>query len=100
MKCFYHFAQPGNPASSKVAGWAELDLTVSEWAGIIVGVVCLWILISVVLACFCGPDFVTCHLCQQQGRKSCRASRLIGHLQSKGPFFLHCKTYRILLANP
>ena len=53
---------------AKVAGWAELDLSVSEWAAIIVGVVCLWILISVVLACFCGPDFVTCHLCQQQGR--------------------------------
>ena len=69
---------------AKVAGWAELDLSVSEWAAIIVGVVCLWILISVVLACFCGPDFVTCHLCQQQGSQihipfAYRVTRVVVH---------------------
>jgi hypothetical protein len=46
--------------------WAELNLTVGEWAAIVAGVICLWIVLSFVLAYFLGPDFVKCYLCQQE----------------------------------
>ena len=39
--------------------WPELNLSYSSWAAIICGVVVFWILLSLFLAYFFGPDFVT-----------------------------------------
>ena len=50
--------------------WPELNLSYSSWAAIICGVVVFWILLSLFLAYFFGPDFVTCYLCEQQVPRS------------------------------
>jgi hypothetical protein len=44
----------------------DMELSPTVWIIIVSSVVVFWILLAAFLACFCGPNFVECHLCEQQ----------------------------------
>ena len=44
----------------------DMELSPMVWIIIVSSVVCFWILLAAFLACFCGPNFLECYLCEQQ----------------------------------
>ena len=43
-----------------------MELSPTIWIVIVSSVVGFWIVLAAFLACFCGPKFVECQLCEQQ----------------------------------
>jgi len=44
----------------------DLELSPEVWIILVMSVVIFWILLAIFLACFCGPNFIECQLCEQQ----------------------------------